>query len=95
MAREIKGFDPKRPQCWAAKEEPYECVIEALSENKSASEIIQITKDFEESHSYLLICEFGRATPFAILDIYNAERESGVSGFIREVRKNMPSLCVD
>jgi len=95
MAREIKGFTPIRPQRWAKKEEPYECVVDILCEDKSESEAAQAVKEFEESHTYLLICEYGRATPFQIDKIYEAEQKEGLKGFVKAIKKYMPSLFRD
>ncbi len=92
MAKEIKGYDTKRPQSWAKKEEPYKAVVFALSIGKSEEEARKAVKEFEESFSYLLICEFGRATPFEINDIYEAEQKEGLKGFVNAVRKYMPLL---
>jgi len=91
MRKEIKGKNTKRPQSWGTKESPYESMVFALSLGKSEEEAKKAVKEFEESFSYLLICEYGRATPFEIDQIYAAEQKDGMKGFFKAVRKFMSS----
>ena len=92
MAKKITGHKICKSQCWPRKDSPYAFVKEIISEGKSKEEAKKAIQEFEESHSYLLICEYGRATPMAIDEIYEAEQNGGFVAFVKKLQEEVPTF---
>jgi len=79
---------------WPTNEAPIEYMIDFLSKGKSAEEQSQVELDFKESHTYLLICEYGKGSPrgMVLKRIYQAEQEDGLVGFVNALTDEIPSF---
>lgn len=93
MAKKITNRTDYAMQGYEENEDPYICVLEWLLKGKTDEEAAQEKQAFEESFTYLLICEEGRFSPpvACLLELYQAEREKGIRGFFRKIIEVMPT----
>ena len=84
MAKKITD-NPDIYSGWGSNTAPYESMVYCLTLGKKEEEKAKIIQDFEESHTYLLICERGSwSPPGHILDeMYEKEQKYGVVGFVK------------
>lgn len=61
-------------------EEPYYLMVDWLTDEKTPEEAQKIVADFEESHTYLLIAEYGAWSPVMprLIKIYEGEQKRGL-----------------
>ena len=64
---------------------PYECMVECLTMYAKEEDKSKIIRDFEESHTYILICERGSWSPSShiLTKMYELEKKHGVAGFVK------------
>ena len=88
MAKKITD-NPDIYSGWGSNIAPYECVVDCLTMRAKEGERTKIIQDFEESHTYLLICERGSWSPpsHILLEMYEKEKKYGVVGFIKVFMK--------
>lgn len=94
MAKKITTRTDIPMQGYSTNEAPYLGVLGWLLENKTGLEAEKEKQAFEESFTYLLICEEGRfSLPVsALLDLYQAEKEEGYRGFFKKLLYYNPRL---
>ena len=92
MAKKITTEKRNYVQGWGRNEAPYEALVDWFTDDKTEQEKAQIIQEIEESHTYLMICEYGAASP-SILELvhaFEAERKDGLIGFVNAIREDRP-----
>ena len=94
MAKKITGRPGTPMQGYRTNEAPYLGVLNWLLDGKSEIESIEEKTAFEESFTYLLICEEGKFSPpvDALLGLYKAEKKNGIRGFIKKLLYYCPTF---
>lgn len=94
MAKKITTRTDKPVQGYGENEVPYNFMVEWLTEGKSEIEKKQIIEEFEESHTYLIICEYGSWSPClpTLQSAYIAEKENGFIGFVNAILEDYPTF---
>ena len=84
MAKKITD-NPHIYSGWGSNTAPYECMVECLTMYAKEEDKSKIIRDFEESHTYLLICERGSWSPSShiLTKMYELEKKHGVAGFVK------------
>ena len=93
MSEEIYDFPEDFIYGYDDAEEPYNFLLEELFEGHSEEEQLEIKENFEKSHTFLLIKEEGRKSACiqALYELYQAEQEEGLRGFIKTLLKIRPT----
>lgn len=94
MAKKITDRTDRPPQGYGSNESPYNFMVEWLTEGKSVEESKEIIREFEESHTYLIICEYGSWSPhfFTLQSAYLAEKKDGFIGFVNAIKEDYPDF---
>lgn len=73
---------------------PYHLMVDWLTDGKTPEEAQKIVADFEESHTYLMIAEYGAWSPVMprLIEIYKGEQKGGLAGFIKALNIYEPGF---
>lgn len=95
MAKKITQWEDKPKHVgYPENDMPYHLMVEWLTEGKTAEEAQRIIAEFEESHTYLMIAEYGAWSPVfpMLIKIYEEEQKSGLYGFVKGLKTYDPNL---
>ena len=96
MAKQItnKPIKIRTNKVYPSNQKPYELMVERLTEGKNEDECVGILREFHESYTYLLICEYGYTSPWILTlqNAYQAEKENGLVGFVNAIIKDYPTF---
>ena len=94
--RKITNAPLKKVQGYSSNEAPYRCLVKWVTEGKSEEEKKELVRKIRNSYTYYYICEKGSwcVTPKGLYNLFMAELDGGLLGFLNALNKEVPYIML-